>query len=277
MAAILTNLFAASLPTQSLLPLLTSLITTQPSLKTAILPLIPRPTIQIALQAIAESAKKLRDAYPYSHSMQPASSSSSIGFGFGSASRVSAFGQSNNFGKSGFSETQSNGTNAGMRDEYIVSRIRPYITEFVSAVMSYLPYFSFMPSVESSNVAGQQSTTLRGLHRGKSNPMETFAYLEAVTSHLLNQPPLAVSSLAPQLLPRLLDEWKAWVAKVDTVVNQEGGMFGSETASGWVRSMDQFAECKDAQCASAMRSVRDVWVRKVGWLVGRSVQHQMDL
>ncbi len=70
------------------------------------------------------------------------------------------------------------------------SRLRPHITEFAAACMSYLPYFSY--AAESSN-----ATTLRAQHKDKSQPAETFLFLSALTTHLLSQPPLALASLVP--------------------------------------------------------------------------------
>ncbi|KAK0478236.1 hypothetical protein IW261DRAFT_1482482 [Armillaria novae-zelandiae] len=240
----------ASLPPQSLLPLLNSLIKAQPTLKSIILPLIPRPTVQVALNALSDSAKKLKDAYPYSNG-------SSFGAG-PSNNKVSVFGGSGaTFGKSVFGHSQHSqgptsfvpSSGGGMRDDYIVSRLRPHITEFAAACMSYLPYFSY--AAESSN-----ATTLRALHKDKSQASRDIL------------PPLALASLVPLLLDRLIKEWNAWVDRVDAVVNREGGMFGSETTT--------FAGSKDERCAVAMRSVRDTWVAKVGWLVGRTMQHAME-
>ncbi|KAG7450602.1 uncharacterized protein BT62DRAFT_927884 [Guyanagaster necrorhizus] len=269
----------ASLPPQSLLPLLNSLIKAQPTLKSIILPLIPRPTVEVALHALSDSAKKLKDAYPYSNS-------SSL-LGFGVSNKVSVFGGSGaTFGKSVFGHSQhgqgptsfSPSSGGGMRDDYIVSRLRPHITEFAAACMSYLPYFSYLPaSAEPSNALQQShSTTLRVLHKDKSQPAETFLFLSALTTHFLSQPPLALASLVPLLLDRLIKEWNAWVDRVDIVVNREGGMFGSETVTTWARNLDDFAGSKDERCAAAMRLVRDTWVAKVGWLVGRTMQHAME-
>ncbi|KAK0198197.1 hypothetical protein F5146DRAFT_1099985 [Armillaria mellea] len=234
----------ASLPPQSLLPLLNSLIKAQPTLKSIILPLIPRPTVQVALNALSDSAKKLKDAYPYSNGSS---------FGAGSSNnKVSVFGGS---GATFGNFVPSSG--GGMRDDYIVSRLRPHITEFAAACIP-------------------NATTLRALHKDKSQPAETFLFLSALTTHLLSQPPLALASLVPLLLDRLIKEWNAWVDRVDAIVNREGGMFGSETVSTWARSLDDFAGSKDERCAAAMRLVRDTWVAKVGWLVGRTMQHAME-
>ena len=55
------------------------------------------------------------------------------------------------------------------------------------------------------------------------------------------------------------------------MVNQEGGMFGGETVRSWEKTLDEFAEARGPEGWSVMREVRDRWVAKVGWLVGRNV------
>ncbi|KAJ7630859.1 hypothetical protein FB45DRAFT_916761 [Roridomyces roridus] len=216
----------ASLPTQSLLPLLTALLSAQPSLKSAILPLIPRPTLDTALQALSQSARKLREAYPYSSS---APSVSPAGFGFGSSRPT--FG---GFGRpSPPPQPQS-----GMRDF------------FVAACMSYMPYFSYVTP------PSQHSTV-------QPNPAETYLFLAALTEHWLSQPPLTAA------------EWKAWVEKLDILLNHQGGMFAGETVSSWERGLDAFAGARGFEGAELMRSVRDLWLSKVGWLVSRQPMEEL--
>lgn len=248
---------SASLPSQSLLPLLTSLLSAQPSLKSVILPLIPRPTLDTALQALSLSARKLRDAYPYSSPPQPVSSPA--GFGFGSRPAFSTFGRP---------PPQPQFPNGGgMRDSYILSRLRPHITEFVAACMSYMPYFSYVASPS-------QSTSTVHSHNPTS-PSETYSFLAALTEHLFSQPALTQSSLAPLILPRITQEWKAWVDKLDVTVNQQGGMFAGDVVRSWERGLDTFADARGAEGAEVMRSVRDLWISKVGWLVGRQPMEEL--
>lgn len=78
----------------------------------------------------------------------------------------------------------------------------------------------------------------------------------------------------PSLLPRLLDEWRAWVEHVSDIVNKQGGMFGNEAVRGWERALDQFSEAK-GHGLEGLRDVRDRWVAQVGWLVGRVPHHPM--
>ncbi|KAI0053333.1 hypothetical protein FA95DRAFT_1674363 [Auriscalpium vulgare] len=275
----------ATLPPQSLLPLLTSLIQSQPSLKPLLLSLIPRPSLDTAIQALNQSAKKLRDAYPYSNTPQHAQASSSSPFGFGFASgfnsRPSAFGTSPlGFGRlaspqpSGFGATSGPEGHAGMREEYIVSRVRPHINEFVSASTSYLRYFSCIPPPSASRPGSQPASSSQPQAKDKPSASETFIFLQTLTSHVLAQPALTQASLAPLILPRLLDEWRAWIGHVDDVVNKQGGMFGGETVRTWERDLDGYAEAK-GHGLEALRDIRDQWVGKVGWLVGRMLQPMM--
>ncbi|KAG5350652.1 hypothetical protein C0989_009950 [Termitomyces sp. Mn162] len=242
----------ASLPTQSLLPLLTSLLEAQPSLKATILRLIPRPTLETATQALAQSAKKLRDAYPYSSAPSFGQPSFSTSFGFGRPSNTNA---------PSFSSHHA----GGMRDSYVISRLRPCISEFVAACFSYLPYFSSLPPA--SHSLSSHSTAL---HKDRLHPSETFSFLCTVTNHIISQPALAQSELVPQLFPRLSEEWEAWVLRVDEIVNRSGGMFGSEAVQQWGRALDEMADGKVMEGSDVMRRIRDLWVSKVGWLIGRT-------
>ena len=63
---------------------------------------------------------------------------------------------------------------------------------------------------------------------------------------------------------------------MDEIVNKEGGMFGGETVRTWERDLDTFAEAK-GHGLEAFKEVRDRWVGKVGWLVGRMLQPMMEV
>ncbi len=180
----------ATLPTQSLLPLLNSLIQSQPTLKPLILSLIPRPSIDTALQALSQSAKRLRDAYPYSnHPPSQISLTSALGFGFGTnpVNRPTSHSHSSSslgFGSHvpqqtfGVNSNMSSDTAGGMREEYIVSRLRPHINDFVASFQSYLPYFS----QRTFNLNSHSSETPQPSRRDRSPPTETFLFLQSLTS-----------------------------------------------------------------------------------------------
>jgi hypothetical protein len=52
-------------------------------------------------------------------------------------------------------------------------------------------------------------------------------------------------------------------------------MFGGETVRGWERVLDEFADVK-GNGLEALREIRDSWIAKVGWLVGRVGQTMME-
>ncbi|KAG8746690.1 hypothetical protein FRC10_003994 [Ceratobasidium sp. 414] len=250
----------ASLPSESLLPLLTSLITSQPSLKPLVLSLIPQPSVETAIQALNNSAKTLRDAYPYAQSPQPPASTS---FGFGSSFGTSVSMHAPSSTAFGFRPAATSHTNGAMREDYIRNRIRPSVTEFVSTATSYLTYFSLLPSPQNPNPQYSRSS----LH-------DSFAYLCALTAHIMRAPPLARALLLENtiLFPKILSEWNMWVDRLDIEVNQNGGMFSGEAVKEWERSLDELTkEGPPPGQVGNMQPVRDKWIGKVGWMVGRVV------
>ncbi|KAF8587312.1 hypothetical protein K439DRAFT_1652317 [Ramaria rubella] len=258
----------ASLPQQSLLPLMMALLRKQPDLKPLVLSLLPRPTLETALEALAQASKTLREAYPYSAPSGAPSSSLTFGGGGSTFTSRPLNSSPGSFGRGLAQVTSShindNQNHGGMRESYIISRLRPHISEFVSACLSYLPYFSYLPPPSNSSQPHVSAI--------KPPPAETFTFLSAVTTHLFSQPQLTRLELSSLLKPRLMQEWKAWVDRVDEVVNKQGGMFSGEVARGWERSLDDFAD----RGGSEMKEVRDIWVTKVGWLVSRRAVFKMD-
>ncbi|KAG5221632.1 Tethering factor for nuclear proteasome STS [Salix suchowensis] len=253
-----------------------------PSLKSLILPLIPRPTMETAIQALAASAKKLRDAYPYHNpstftpSQQPAAA---LGFGFGlSASNrtgmIRAYQSQPSIADA--SDTVPSTNLGGMRESYVLSRLAPHINDFVAVAVAYLPYFSYIARVGPATSTSQShSIALQALQKDKTHPSESFAFLSSLTTHVLSQPELTLTALLPQILPRIAQEWKAWVERVDEIVNRQRGMFGRDTVLQWERTLDEYATAKGPEEVQIFRDIRDQWIVKVGWLVGRRLPQQM--
>lgn len=305
-----TTTTTARLPPAAHLSILLSLLNAQPALKQAILTLIPRPSLESALTALADASRKLKDAYPYDASAS-AAPSSSTGFGFGGAQVVAPPSRAGfGFGALKPQQQQQRPQSSGMRDEYVVMRLRPHVATFVSTALSFLAYFSQQQQQQQQQPAERHPS----VH-------ETFSFLSALTSHILAQPALAQSTLlahvlgsAPQsqtqqpqqqqraapkpsytLAQRLVAEWDAWIAKVDGVVNREGGMFSADAVRGWAGALDEYAaehalsprpsifagfgqpqppqqqvSPETRAFKSGMRAARDRWVKSCGWLIGRS-------
>jgi len=256
----------ASLPSESLLPLLTSLITSQPSLKPLVLSLIPHPSVETAIRALNASAKALKDAYPYA---QTSSSSTSTSFGFGSSFGTSGSMHAPASTSFGFRPATSSHATGGMREDYIRSRIRPAVAEFISTATSYLSYFSLIPSPQTPSQQFSRAT----LH-------DTFAYLCALTAHIMRSPPLARVLLLENtiLFPKVAQEWNAWIDRLDIEVNQNGGMFSGDAAKEWERSLDELVkEGPVPGQVGNMQPIRDKWIEKVGWMVGRTVPRDFGI
>lgn len=199
-----------------------------------------------------------------------------------------------------------------MRDTYVQGRIRPAVAEFASTARSYLVYFTSipgesaplsLPSNPSSSSTSTSSTvpSATPLPVELSHPSETFTYLHAIYSHIQRLPPIARNLLYTEngaLIARLYKEWAAWLNRIDGHVNRSGGMYGEEAARTWERGLEEMVAAEDRDVKDGvvvalagesggpgtsagprpMRALRDAWVVKVGWLIGRNrtVQDGMD-
>ncbi|EJU01193.1 hypothetical protein DACRYDRAFT_22939 [Dacryopinax primogenitus] len=247
----------ASVPQSSLLPLLNALINDNPSLKPKVISLMPRPSIGAVTAALGAAYQKVQAAYPYSSStptfsgggfgmsFQPIAPSS---FGFGSA-----FGTPLSLQASGLQQP---------RDSFARARLRQPLAEFVTTVLSYLPYFSLTPATSASSVS---ASSKQQPHAG-----ETFTYLHQAAQYALQLLPLFGPPTPPpadlvDLIQRLHTEVTAWSQAVAVHVNKNGGMFGSDMVQTWSRGLDELAQLGGEQWGQ----LRDEWVQQCGWLIGR--------
>ncbi|KAG8856582.1 hypothetical protein FRB96_006342 [Tulasnella sp. 330] len=282
----------ASLPPSSLLPLLTSLVEKKPELKPIILSLIPRPTLETAIHALSEGARRLREAYPYSLPSNNNHNAASAGFGFGSSS-----------------STAGNSVQpAGMRESYIRTRLRQPVRDFTKLFLSYMSYFSSTPTITSTvntNAGGSTQSSVVGLGAEPLqkqpptvplHPTETFTFLHALTLQLLRLPPLTLAEFARPseniVFPRLQAEWTAWIQKIDDDVNKWGGMYRDEVVKGWERGLDELLTAEESAVQQqnqpgvvsastggyiGIKAIRNSWVQRVGWLIGRRTTGSMGM
>lgn len=237
----ISSSLTASLPPASHLTILTSLITKHPGLKSLIIPLIPRPTLDAAIQALNAAAKKIKDAHPYS---QPAPSVG-FGFGFGSPqlppSGLSSFGSAVSSTNSTPSTSSAGSSSSGIRDGYVQNRLRPVVAEFASTARSYLSYFTSESSPTPSSSASATAVPLHPIAE-LVHPADTFTYLHTLTLHILRLSPQARGLVVKEhdaLLVRVQSEWRAWLDRIDVHVNRSAGMYGSETVRTWERGLDE--------------------------------------
>ncbi|KAH7104655.1 hypothetical protein BKA62DRAFT_692934 [Auriculariales sp. MPI-PUGE-AT-0066] len=231
----------ARLPPDEPRNILLKLMAEHPELKVEVLAMIPPPDLVMAKHALSEAARKVRDAYPFSQSSSSSSFGASTSFGFGTSF------------SSGAAAAVPSATT--QRPEYIMSRIQPSVDGFISTVHTYLPYFSYV-----SATAGQPPP----------NAFDSFSFLTLITESMLEQQPLAVDALSHGLRQRLVQEWTAWIEQLSLAVNQQGRMFAQSLVQDWVNRLDAFANHTHAALGQDMRAIRDMWVQRVGWLIGRS-------
>ena len=201
----------------------------------------------------------------------------------------------------------SSAGSSGQRDAYVLSRLRPAIQDFLSTVHAYLPYFSL--TVAPVTLSSLQDKPKPALPlKEQPHPNETFIVLSSLTNGLVSLPPNAIAALKEQstLIEKVVKEWEAWLDHLDTAVNQNGEMFSGEQAKSWIQALDSFAAGTTASSGAfgvpsssafggwgssssssfgwgmsskptgasesnvpEMKRIRDAWVRRVGWLVGR--------
>ncbi|CAG7850325.1 SubName: Full=Uncharacterized protein {ECO:0000313/EMBL:CCA70924.1} [Serendipita indica DSM 11827] len=321
----------ANLPLSSYPAMIQTLLEKDPSVTKLLISVIPRPSADMAREAIVQATKKLRDAVPYSAASSArsnggastsasalgltsaggnslglsASGSTSLGFGalsLGSSTIGLDFG----FGPSAATPSANSAVSSGQRDAYVLDRLRPAIQDFLSTVHAYLPYFSLtVTPVTLSSLQDKPKPTLPP--KEQPHPNETFIVLSSLTNGLISLPPKAIAALKEQstLVEKVVKEWEAWLDHLDTAVNQNGEMFSGEQARSWIQALDSFAagtaassvgfgvsssssfggwgssssslgwgmSSKSASLSESnvpeMKGIRDAWVRRVGWLVGR--------
>lgn len=231
----------AGLPPQSLLPILSGILKMQPSLKKVILPLIPRPSLEDAVEALKQAAKKLHDAMPFSNVP-----SSTLHYTFGMPQQQPT-----------------------MRNDYVLGRLRPYIAEFASTCLSYFPYFSYKPTADSSgkNNSSSSSQRIATIQKEKFQPAEAFAFLNNVTKLIIEQPALIIPELEPLVLPKLTEEWKNWVDNLDRHANREGNMVSPSVARTWEIEIERLRDGKAPGISRLMRDVEKHFPVKQGWAI----------
>jgi hypothetical protein len=85
------------------------------------------------------------------------------------------------------------------------------------------------------------------------HPSDSFTFLQAVTLHILRLSSsssqarsLFVREHADSLLLRIQAEWRAWLVRIHMHVNVSGGIYGRDTAEGWIRGLDEIVNLENA-------------------------------
>ena len=176
---------------------------------------------------------------------------------------------------------------AGVRDQYVWSRVRGILVELVSELAWFIPLFSMTPRVSQTEPL-HPSTTFAFLHAATAcmlrivrvlPPDPVASYRRAHASTLLKTYQQSVApapdtrdTMAHAVFPMLLREWQAWLDALDAAVNQQARMFGQDAILTWERGLALLGTQTASRGASehAMRAAMDDAVAQlrtsIGWL-----------
>jgi hypothetical protein len=160
-------------------------------------------------------------------------------------------------------------TGQGLRDTYILGRVRVPLEEYVNDTKSFLA--TFCPPTLPSSVPDPDD-----IH----HPSTTFALLHALTSsirRLEHALPSGPSSLSTHLLPYAINAWHIFLTRLNAAVNIEGRVLSANLLKSWLGRLDELCvpspgvlegTRKEGAARKALEGVRERIRREVGWLVG---------
>ncbi|GJN87682.1 hypothetical protein Rhopal_000637-T1 [Rhodotorula paludigena] len=176
-------------------------------------------------------------------------------------------------------------TGAFLRDEYIWSRVRVPLEEFVSESRRFLGLF--VPAQAPTGVMSEDNL---------AHPSTAFQFLDALTHALVrleatlpssaSQPTsTSTNPLAAHLVPLTLNAWHLFLTRLADAVNAQGKVLPTSLVRTWfdkvahvcapppssvfgAASAGAGARPDAAQVRRAMEGVRDRMRREIGWLVG---------
>jgi len=193
-------------------------------------------------------------------------------------------------------------TGTGLRDEYVWSRVRTPLEEYVAEARLALGHFC---SYQSTSQAGGDDL---------QHPTTIFTFLSTLTQSirkleiLLPWAPLPFGSMststatqAPSInnpstlnprdplmsfLPALFNQWHLLITRLSNVVNQNGSILSAEMLRNWFKTLDSLVNMasevpsaygvsvnykdKDSNSVGrkASETIRDRFVKELGWLIG---------
>ncbi|BGO88644.1 hypothetical protein NBRC10512_003472 [Rhodotorula toruloides] len=169
-------------------------------------------------------------------------------------------------------------TGAFLRPDYIFSRVRLPLEEYVSETKRYLSLF--VPVQQPTGPLSEDNL---------AHPSTAFQFLHALTSSLLRLestlPSLNSSStpsappanpLASHLVPLTLNAWHLFLTRLSSAINTQGRVLPTSLVQSWFDQVDALAGSNSlgvgreraSQVRKAMEGVRERMGREVGWLIG---------
>ncbi|KAM0792792.1 hypothetical protein ACM66B_002561 [Microbotryomycetes sp. NB124-2] len=238
----------ASLSKESLLSVLSNLITTQPQLRPTIQALLPPPTLSGTLATLANLERNVTAAIPSGSTLR---------------------------------EEYVWGRVRLPLEEY-VAEAKSFLSSFISAATAPQPAQQVHASVGTAEEdICHPSTTFAFLHALTASIRRLeFALPSSVA---LVASASSVDPLSSHLLPLTVNCWHIFLTKLSTSVNQEGRMISAGMLRGWFSKMDELTIDSPGRSAAtsitngarpeglakkACEGVRDRMRKEVGWLVG---------
>lgn len=182
-------------------------------------------------------------------------------------------------------------TGAFSRDEYIWSRVRVPLEEFISESKRYLALF--VPAQAPTGAISEEdlahpSTAFQFLDTLTHALLRLEATLPATTSNAASAMPTTTTTtnnpLASHLVPLTLNAWHQFLSRLSSAVNAQGKVLPTSTVRAWFDRLDDAcavpapvallfgagakAHRAESQVRRAMEGVRDRARREIGWLVG---------
>lgn len=162
----------------------------------------------------------------------------------------------------------------GSRDEYVWSRVRGPLDEYVTENRTFIN--AFVPPATTSTPPVDEV----------AHPTTIFSFLATLTAsyrRIEAQLPRSaaetgahyrVSSTDPlsaHLLPALFNAWHTFGTRLAHSVNAQGRILSAETVRSWFRTLDGLCQPMAGGESAARRAcegVRDRLAREVGWTIG---------
>jgi len=225
----------ASLSREQLLGILSALVQTQPALRPTIAALLPAPTLDSTLSALAQLERAITSAIPAGAGARPE-------YVWG---RV-----------------------RGPVEEY-VAEARSYLGSFTAAINSS----SATPVGEDD--LSHPSTTFAFLYALTSSLRRLEVALPPAPSSPLAPGGATATALSGHLLPLSINAWHVFLTRLSAAVNVEGRIMSAATVAGWFQRLEEVSVASPAVAGrgegparKAVEGVRDRLKKEVGWMVG---------
>ncbi|BGO98251.1 nuclear envelope, Cut8 family protein [Rhodotorula toruloides] len=173
--------------------------------------------------------------------------------------------------------TSATPTGAFLRPDYIFSRVRLPLEEYVSETKRYLSLFvpaqQPMGTLSEDNLA-HPSTAFQFLHALTTSLLRLESTLPSSTSPTSSPP--SANPLASHLVPLTLNAWHLFLTRLSSAINTQGRVLPTSLVQSWFDQADALAGSnplgvggeRASQVRKAMEGVRERMRREVGWLVG---------